>query len=62
MPTWDHTIEVEPVDNWTRYVDRVVIDAGVVTPLVAAFAYFFYKHRQQCWQRLVAAEFDYAVC
>lgn len=61
IPTWDHTIKVEPVDGGTRYVDHVRIEAGVLTPLVAAFARYFYKHRQQRWQKLVAANFDYAV-
>lgn len=61
IPTWDHTIEVEPVDGGTRYVDHVKIEAGVLTPLVAAFARYFYKYRQQRWQKLVAADFDYAV-
>lgn len=58
---WDHTMEVEPAGGGTRYVDRVKIDAGVLTPLVAAFAHHFYKHRQLRLQKLVAANFDYAV-
>ncbi len=61
VPTWDHTIEVEPVEGGTRYVDRVKLEAGILTPLVAAFARRFYKHRQQRWQKLVASNFNYAV-
>ncbi len=61
IPIWDHIIEVEPVDGGTRYVDRVKIEAGILTPLVAGFARHFYSHRQQRWQKLVASNFDYAV-
>lgn len=60
IPIWDHTVEVEPIDGGTRYIDRVTIEAGVLTPLVAAFARLFYKHRQRRWRKLVAAGFDYA--
>lgn len=60
IPRWDHTIEVEPVDGGTHYVDRVKLEAGILTPLVAAFARRFFKHRQQRWKKLVASGFDYA--
>lgn len=33
IPTWDHMIEIEPAAGGTRYVDRVRIDAGVLTPV-----------------------------
>lgn len=59
IPTWDHTMEVEPVEGGTRYVDRVRIEAGVLTPIVVAFARRFFAHRQRRWQKLVAANFDY---
>ena len=61
VPIWDHTIEVEMIDGGTRYTDRVKIEAGVLTPVVAAFARRFYQHRQQRWQKLIEADFDYAV-
>jgi len=32
--------------------DRVHIDAGMLTPLVAAFARLFYAHRQKRWRAL----------
>lgn len=60
IKTWDHVIEVSPDGQGTRYVDRVTIDAGVLTPLVFAFAHSFYRHRQRRWQRLVANGFDYS--
>lgn len=56
---WDHMIEVEPKGEGTRYADRVKIDAGLMTPVVAAFARRFYAHRQKRLQRLVAANFDF---
>lgn len=61
IPMWDHTIEIQPVTGGTRYVDRVKIEAGVLTPVVAAFAQHFYTHRQRRWQKLVAANFDYTI-
>lgn len=59
--TWDHIIEVEPADGGTRYVDRVKIEAGLLTPLVVVFARRFYVHRHRRWQKLIAANFDYAI-
>lgn len=62
IPVWDHMIIVEPVDGGTRYVDRAKIDAGILTPVVAAFTRRFYAHRQHRWRKLVEAGFDYARC
>jgi hypothetical protein len=56
---WDHLISVAPDAAGTRYADRVEIDAGRRTPIVAAFAARFYAHRQRRWHALVAADFDY---
>ena len=51
--TWDHTIHIEPMDaRRCRYTDRIDIDAGRLTPLVARFAEVFYRHRQRRWRRL----------
>ena len=49
---WDHWIEIAPGDGCTRYTDRVHIDAGRLTPLVAGFARLFYAHRQKRWRAL----------
>ena len=72
-PRWDHlitmTADTEAADGEaadgeaadgerTLYRDEVVIAAGVLTPLVWAFAHWFYRHRQRRWQqvaRLLAA-------
>jgi hypothetical protein len=51
--SWRHRMRVEPVsDSHCRYVDRIEIDAGLLTPLVWAFAFLFYKYRQARWRRL----------
>lgn len=50
---WDHWIAVTPdKDGGTRYTDEVEISAGVLTPLVWAFAQIFYRHRQRRWRGL----------
>ncbi len=51
--TWNHVIEVEPVaPDRCRYTDRIDIDAGPLTLLVATYAHLFYRHRQRRWTRL----------
>ena len=61
IAVWDHMIEVAPAGLGTRYTDRVRVDAGWRTPIIAAFAHFLYSHRQKRWRRLVANGFDYSV-
>ncbi|WP_379553121.1 hypothetical protein [Qipengyuania sp. DGS5-3] len=60
---WDHWIEIAPeVDKTsgekTRYTDRVYIEAGLLTPLIAAFARIFYGHRQRRWCTLASDNFS----
>lgn len=51
--TWDHWITVAPNDSGgTRYLDEVEIKAGIFTPVVWAFAWVFYRHRQRRWRGL----------
>lgn len=62
--TWDHLITVEPIDDQhgrtkTRYTDRLGVRAGLLTPMVWAFARLFYAHRQRRWRRLVRRGFEY---
>lgn len=57
--TWDHMITITPSGNGTLYRDQVVIEAGLLTPLVWSFALLFYHHRQRRWRQLVSAGFDY---
>jgi hypothetical protein len=52
---WDHLITIDPVGPGTcRYTDRVDIAAGVLTPLIWAFAQLLYRHRQRRWRVLAA--------
>jgi hypothetical protein len=56
--TWDHRITVEAApDGGTRYTDEVEVKAGVLTPMVWAFAQLFYRWRQHRWRRLASANF-----
>ncbi len=57
---WDHMVEVSPEGSGSRYLDRITVDAGLLTPLIALFARRFYQHRQKRWRRLVSNEFDYS--
>ena len=48
---WDHIIRIRPTsDGRTLYSDEVEISAGLLTPLVWAFAQWFYRHRQRRWR------------
>ncbi len=50
---WNHSIWIEPLGvGWCRYTDRIEIDAGRLTVIVAGFAALFYRHRQRRWRRL----------
>lgn len=51
--TWRHMITVTPAGaGRCDYVDAIEIGAGVLTPVVAAFAHAFYRYRQRRWRRL----------
>lgn len=55
---WDHVITIEPIfATRCRYTDEVEVRAGLLTPVVTAFANLFYRHRQRRWRGLVAAGF-----
>ncbi len=50
---WDHVIQVTPIDERRcRYEDRIEIEAGLFTPVVAAWARVLYAYRQRNWRRL----------
>lgn len=51
--SWRHDIVVEPLEGGrSRYTDVIHIDAGGLTPFVAAFAWCFYRERQRRWRVL----------
>ena len=57
---WDHWIAISPLaenPGKTHYCDSVTIEAGILTPLVAAFARIFYTNRQKRWRALAASRF-----
>lgn len=56
---WDHWIMIAPTADGaaTQYTDRVTVDAGILTPLIAMFARAFYAHRQRRWRGLVKSSF-----
>ena len=57
---WDHTIRLTPGSSGgTEYTDIVEVRAGILTPIVWAFAQIFYRHRQRRWRALVARGFAY---
>lgn len=51
--TWRHEVMVRPIDDQhCRYEDRIHIEAGVLTAVVAAYAKVFYRYRQRRWGHL----------
>ncbi|MCL6250006.1 hypothetical protein M3P36_02930 [Altererythrobacter sp. KTW20L] len=57
---WDHLMLIAPENGGTRYTDRVEIEAGAVTGLAAAFARYFYRHRQKRWLQLITRDYQRA--
>ena len=55
-PIWRHPVgmaSVEPIGARSfKYRDTVTIEAGPLTPLVAAYAHWFYRVRQRRWRAL----------
>ncbi|MEY4231308.1 MAG: hypothetical protein RLZZ362_2157 [Actinomycetota bacterium] len=53
ITTWNHDIEVTPIDATScRYLDRIEIEAGILTPLIVVYARWFYRMRQRRWRAL----------
>jgi hypothetical protein len=51
--TWHHRLSVTAIDATAcRYEDRIEIDAGRLTPVVATYARCFYRYRQRRWRSL----------
>lgn len=54
IKTWNHLIRIEPVAySRCRYLDRVEINAGILTPFIWGYAHVFYRYRQFRWTRLI---------
>ena len=53
VKSWNHDIIVTPTGlESCDYRDRIEIDAGLFTPVVALYARWFYRMRQRRWRRL----------
>lgn len=52
VPVWDHLITLRAAGpGVTDYTDEVDLYAGALTPLVAWWAVYFYRHRQRRWKK-----------
>jgi ligand-binding SRPBCC domain-containing protein len=50
---WNHDIEVTAINESScLYRDQIEIDAGMMTPIVVAYAHWFYRMRQRRWRAL----------
>lgn len=55
VKAWNHTLIFEPTgERACRYTDSVEVRAGLLTPLVAAFAAVIYRYRQARWRTLAS--------
>ncbi|WP_197203499.1 SRPBCC family protein [Crateriforma conspicua] len=54
VTTWQHTMRIESLsDQRCRYIDRIFLHAGIITPAIGLFAMVFYRYRQHRWKRLL---------
>jgi hypothetical protein len=44
---WLHTMEILPSNRGSVWIDRISIDAGLTTPVLALFARHMYRHRHK---------------
>lgn len=52
--TWNHLIQFESIDeDAIQYMDKIEIQAGLLTFPIWLFAHFFYRHRQRKWKKLL---------
>jgi hypothetical protein len=54
---WNHRIILKVEGDGTLYTDNVRVEAGILTPIVWAFAVCFYQYRQRRWCQLVNDNF-----
>jgi hypothetical protein len=45
--SWKHRLEVRPSADGSVWIDHVVIDAGLMTPVIARYARFMYRTRHR---------------
>ncbi|MBD1204733.1 MAG: hypothetical protein H9533_11420 [Rhodobacteraceae bacterium] len=44
---WSHHMQIKPTGQGALWIDRVILDAGRMTPIVARYARFMYQHRHR---------------
>lgn len=44
---WSHQIQIKPTATGAIWTDRVILDAGLMTPIVSRYARFMYRHRHR---------------
>jgi hypothetical protein len=55
---WGHTITIAETEaGHTQYIDEIVVDAGILTPLIWVYAKLFYRYRQFRLRLLVNQRF-----
>lgn len=54
---WDHEMRVSNGNNQhCCYQDSIEIDAGLLTPVIVAYANIYYRYRHRRWLKLLASE------
>ncbi len=54
MKIWNYYIKLEPEENGTvHYNDKIKINAGIFTGIVAFLSRIFYKHEQKRWMKIL---------
>lgn len=44
---WSHHMQMKPTHRGALWIDSVILDAGLMTPVVARYARFMYQHRHR---------------
>lgn len=44
---WSHHLQIKPMQDGAIWIDRVILDAGAMTPIVSRYARFMYQHRHR---------------
>ena len=44
---WRHRLHIKPMNAGAVWVDRIIIDAGIMTPILARYAKYIYKKRHK---------------
>jgi hypothetical protein len=53
VPVWNHEILLKDMGDCCEYTDNVEIGAGRKTNIIYIWAWFFYRHRQKKWIKML---------